>query len=86
LDYFETPHLDTRLSRNRGSLSTQSQISVSYTGRESSHNLTKTPIIALTAYALKEEAEKSIAAGFAAHVTKPIRKHDLFKVVLEKAA
>jgi CheY-like chemotaxis protein len=47
---------------------------------------TKTPIIALTAYALKEEAEKCLAAGFSAHITKPIRKNHLIEIVLINAA
>jgi two-component system, sensor histidine kinase and response regulator len=46
----------------------------------------KTPVLALTAYALKEEAEKSIAAGFTAHITKPIRKKCLIDAVLGNAA
>lgn len=53
---------------------------------ESAQNRKKTPIVALTAYALKEEAEKSIAAGFTAHVTKPIRKDELIEVVLANSA
>ncbi len=44
------------------------------------------PIVALTAYALKEEYDKSIAAGCNAHVTKPIRQHTLFTVLREQAA
>ncbi len=41
-----------------------------------------TPIIALSAYALKEEMEKSIKAGCDAHLTKPIKK----KVLLNEIA
>ena len=33
-----------------------------------------TTIIALTAYALKEEVQKSLDAGCTTHITKPIRK------------
>jgi CheY-like chemotaxis protein/nitrogen-specific signal transduction histidine kinase len=53
---------------------------------ESNTGQIKTPIIALTAYALKEEEEKSRAAGFNAHVTKPIRRDRLFEVVLGNVA
>ena len=41
-----------------------------------------TPIIALTAFALKEDEQKSIAAGCNAHLTKPIKK----KILLEALA
>lgn len=39
------------------------------------------PIVALTAYALSEDAEKSLAAGCAAHLSKPIQKADLLAVI-----
>ena len=42
-----------------------------------------TPIIALTAYALENEVEKSLAAGFNNHVAKPIKKEILFKAIDE---
>lgn len=40
-----------------------------------------TPIIATTAYALKEEQEKSISAGCDQHLSKPISKDNLMKVL-----
>ncbi|HMS84480.1 MAG TPA: PAS domain S-box protein [Nitrospira sp.] len=39
------------------------------------------PIVALTAQALAEEREKSLAAGYTAHLTKPIKKPDLLKAI-----
>lgn len=39
------------------------------------------PILALTAFALKEEADKCLRAGFGAHVTKPIRKDELLRTI-----
>jgi PAS domain S-box-containing protein len=39
------------------------------------------PIVALTAYALSEDAKKSLAAGCAAHLSKPIQKADLLAVI-----
>ncbi len=40
-----------------------------------------TPVIALTAYALKDDMEKSLAAGCDAHLTKPIKKGKLLETV-----
>lgn len=41
------------------------------------------PIIALTAYALKEETQKSLDAGCNAHLTKPIKKAKLMETIKE---
>lgn len=41
------------------------------------------PIIALTAYALKDDAEKSLQAGCNTHLTKPIKKDNLLKTIKE---
>jgi CheY-like chemotaxis protein len=40
-----------------------------------------TPIVAVTAYATKEEEEKCLAAGCDLHIAKPILKENLFKVL-----
>lgn len=40
-----------------------------------------TPVLALTAYALKEEIEKSLRSGFTEHISKPIRKADLLEKI-----
>ena len=42
-----------------------------------------TPIIALTAYALKEDAAKSLDAGCSAHVAKPVKKDGLLRTITE---
>lgn len=42
-----------------------------------------TPIIALTANALKEDTQKSLDAGCTAHLTKPIKKARLLEVIGE---
>ncbi len=44
-----------------------------------------TPIIALTANAFKEEADRSLAAGCTAHVTKPIKKKALLATITQYA-
>lgn len=45
----------------------------------------RTPVIALTAYALKEEIQKSFEAGCDAHLTKPIKKANLIQAIEEYA-
>ncbi|MCB1323400.1 MAG: response regulator, partial [Leptospiraceae bacterium] len=40
-----------------------------------------TPIFALTAYALKEEMEKSMAAGCTGHINKPLKKKALLELL-----
>jgi CheY-like chemotaxis protein len=52
---------------------------------EQTQNRQPTPIIALTAYALKEEAQKSLQAGCMAHLTKPIKKAALLAAIAEYA-
>ena len=48
---------------------------------EQDHGVTPTPIIALTAYALKEEVEKCVEIGCTAHISKPIKKYALMKAI-----
>jgi PAS domain S-box-containing protein len=44
-----------------------------------------TPIVALTANAFKEEAEKTLGAGCTAHLTKPIKKKTLLTAITQHA-
>lgn len=48
---------------------------------EKEHKLGPIPIIALSAYAFKDEIEKSIQAGCDEHMTKPIQKKELLELV-----
>ncbi len=42
-----------------------------------------TPALAITAYASVEDAQKALAAGFQAHLAKPVDRHDLANAVLK---
>jgi len=50
---------------------------------EAATGATPVPIIALTAHAVKEDMEKSLAAGCTAHLTKPIKKQVLLDALVE---
>jgi two-component system, sensor histidine kinase and response regulator len=52
---------------------------------ERSHGRQGVPILALTAFGMKEEEAKSHAAGCTAHLTKPIRKATLLAAIAEHA-
>ncbi len=49
---------------------------------EREHHRKETPIIALTAYALKDAPEKSRRAGCNAHLSKPLKKSQLLEILL----
>jgi CheY-like chemotaxis protein/anti-sigma regulatory factor (Ser/Thr protein kinase) len=53
---------------------------------EREHAARPTPIVALTAYARREEREKSLQAGCTAHLTKPVRKQTLLRRIREYTA
>lgn len=48
---------------------------------ETDNDLAPTPIIALTAYALKEEVQKALDAGCDAHLSKPVKKGTLLETI-----
>ena len=52
---------------------------------ESENGRAPTPIVALTAHALKGEIEKSLGAGCNAHITKPIYKDVLLQTIRRHA-
>lgn len=53
---------------------------------EKNYKLSPAPILALTAYALKEEVDKSLEAGCNGHISKPISKAKLLSCVEEVSA
>jgi CheY-like chemotaxis protein len=53
---------------------------------ERTQHRTPTPILALTAHALKEEEKKSLDAGCTAHLTKPIKKQALLRAIADYTA
>lgn len=50
---------------------------------EKQKRVKSTPIIALTAYALKEEVQKSLDIGCTAHLSKPIKKAKLLQTIYD---
>ncbi len=50
---------------------------------EGQQQVPPTPVIALTAYALKEEIQKSLDAGCTLHLTKPIKKNVLLEAIMQ---
>jgi PAS domain S-box-containing protein len=50
---------------------------------EKAHNQRHVPIVALTAFALKEDVEKILAAGCDTHVAKPVKKATLLRAIEE---
>jgi len=50
---------------------------------EIQNGVAQTPVVALTAYALKEDTQKSLDAGCNAHLTKPIKKAKLLAALAE---
>lgn len=50
---------------------------------EESEHRKRTPILALTANAFREDEERSLSAGCDAHLTKPIRREQLLRAIAE---
>jgi len=50
---------------------------------ERDNNKDATPVLALTAHALKGDMEKSINAGCNGHITKPVKKKILLEIIIE---
>jgi CheY-like chemotaxis protein len=50
---------------------------------EREHQIKETPIVALTAYAYKEDRDKSLEAGCNGHLIKPIKKAVLLEAISE---
>ena len=48
---------------------------------EASHNRQRTKIIALTAFALQEEEQKTVMAGCDMHLSKPVKKQTLLDCI-----
>ena len=50
---------------------------------EKKNNKKETPILALTAYAMKEDRDKTLKAGCSDYLTKPIKKEKLLEVLMK---
>jgi two-component system, sensor histidine kinase and response regulator len=81
LEKFKTVHYDVIL------MDIQMPVMDGYTATkairawERDHDLPPTPIIALTALALKEEGARILEAGCTTHLTKPVKKSTLLEVL-----
>ena len=53
---------------------------------ERERGLPRTPIVALTAHAMQEEADRCLAAGADVHLAKPVKKSTLFEVIRQLAS
>ncbi len=51
---------------------------------ETAQGRPRSPIIAISAFGMPEEVQKSLDAGCDGHLTKPIKKHDLLAFVFER--
>ena len=51
---------------------------------ETENNLRPTPIVALTANAMKEDEKRCLSAGCSAYLAKPVRKKDLLAMILDQ--
>ena len=45
--------------------------------------ISATPVVAFTAYARPEDAERAAEAGFDGYLTKPLQPHELARVLFE---
>jgi CheY-like chemotaxis protein len=81
LDKFKSAHYDVILMDMQMPVMDGYAATKAIRSWEQDHDLPPTPIIALTALALKEEGIRIVEAGCNAHVTKPVKKTTLLEVL-----
>jgi CheY-like chemotaxis protein len=81
LDKFQNGHYDVVLMDMQMPVMDGLEATKAIREWERHEGVTKTPIIALTALALKQEAAKIFEAGCNAHITKPIKKATLLDIL-----
>ncbi len=53
---------------------------------EDEHDLSRTPVVALTAHAMEQHRQESLEAGCDDHITKPIKRPELFSTIASYVA
>jgi CheY-like chemotaxis protein len=81
LDKFKSAHYDVILMDVQMPVMDGYAATKAIRSWEQDHDLPPTPIIALTALALKEEGARIFEAGCNTHLTKPIKKATLLEVL-----
>ena len=81
LDKFKTTHYDVILMDMHMPVMDGYSATKAIRSWERDHDLPPTPIIALTALALKEEGVRILEAGCNTHLTKPVKKSTLLEVL-----
>jgi CheY-like chemotaxis protein len=81
LDKFKSAHYDVVLMDVQMPVMDGYAATKAIRSWERDHDLPSTPIIALTALALKEEGARIFEAGCNTHLTKPVKKSTLLEVL-----
>ncbi|MFZ3012270.1 MAG: response regulator, partial [Nitrospira sp.] len=85
LQKFQTGHYDLVLMDMQMPVMDGIEATAAIRAWERAQQRRPTPIVALTANAFKEEADKCLAAGCTAHLTKPIKKKTLLTAIVHCA-
>ncbi len=85
LDLFKTQHFDLILMDMQMPIMDGYSATLAIRNWEATQKATPTPIVALTAYALTGDVEKSLSVGCDAHLSKPINRDKLLDAIKRHA-